>query len=314
MNNNLSTKTLEFLKDTCIFFQPWWLQAIAPNNWGIIEVKRGDEIAGVWPYTKKEKIGKITIQELPLIFSYSGPWLKKSEAKYAKTLAFEKDLTLELIDKLPKFSSFQQWLHPQISNWLPLYWKGFKQTTRYTYVIDKGLSLEHVWNGMLTNIRGDIRKAEKSVKINDTDDIIHLYELLIKTYEKQKIKLPISKDLLLRINIACKKNNAMKNIIAVDKENNIIAAAYLVFDRDTVYCILRASDPELRNNGANSLVVWKAIEYAISEGKNFDFAGSWNESIERFIRAFGAKQKPFFEIKKMDSSLLKYYRMIRKII
>lgn len=37
------------------------------------------------------------------------------------------------IDNLPKFDYFNMNFHYSITNWLPFYWRGFKQTTRYTY-------------------------------------------------------------------------------------------------------------------------------------------------------------------------------------
>ena len=100
----------------------------------------------------------------------------------------------------------------------------------------------------------------------------------------------------------------------VNSNNIPIAGIYLVWDVHTVYAILRASDPTLRNNGANSLIAWKAIEFALENGKNFDFAGSWVEPIERFVRAFGGKQVPFFEISKIDSKIVKTYRSLYSLV
>ena len=97
MSRQLSEKTIEFLEDAPIFFQPWWLQAVSPDNWGMAIVKRGDELAGVWPYIYKIKLGRFRIQDLPSIYSYSGPWLRKSTAKYAKRLGEEKDLITNLL-------------------------------------------------------------------------------------------------------------------------------------------------------------------------------------------------------------------------
>jgi hypothetical protein len=314
MSRQLSEKTIEFLEDAPIFFQPWWLQAVSPDNWGMAIVKRGDEVAGVWPYTYKMKLGRFRIQNLPSVYSYSGPWLRKSTAKYAKRLGAEKDLITNLIGQLPDFASFHQWCHPSITNWMPLYWKGFTQTTRYTYIIDGDVNSDSVWGAMLTNIRGDVRKAEKSLEIITDNNINNFYTLLESTFKHQNMVVPISRELLIRINKQCKKNDCVKMILAVDNKNKVHAGAYLVYDEKTVYCILRGSNRELKNSGANALVVWKAIEFALSLGKSFDFCGSWNEPIERFVRGFGGQQVPFFEISKLDSKIVNYYRMVRKLI
>ena len=60
------------------------------------------------------------------------------------------------------------------------------------------------------------------------------------------------------------------------------------------------ADPELRNSGATSLLMWEAIQFAATVTKKFDFEGSMIESVERFVRAFGARQIPYFQITRMS--------------
>lgn len=71
------------------------------------------------------------------------------------------------------------------------------------------------------------------------------------------------------------------------------------------------SDPDLRNSGANSLCMWEAIKFASTATKAFDFEGSMIEPVERFFRAFGARQKPYFQISKINSPFVKIYQDIR---
>lgn len=314
MINNLAPELITFLEQAPIFFQPWWLEAVSPGNWGYSVAKRGDSIVGVLPYTYKVRLKKYRLLDLPLIYSYYGPWIKASTAKYSRNMSEEKQIMTELINQLPKFATFNQWLHPSITNWLPFYWKDFKQTTRYTYLINSGNTLEEVWNGTRENIRTDIRKAEKILDLVEENSVNNFYGLLEKTYSRQSLKIPFGIELLNRIDCECGNKGIRKVLLAVDQDGNFHAGAYLVWDGSTVYSILRGADPVLRNSGANSLVSWKSIEYAISKNMNFDFCGSWNQSIEKFILAFGAKQVPFFEITKTNSKLVKVYRSLRKYI
>jgi hypothetical protein len=55
-------------------------------------------------------------------------------------------------------------------------------------------------------------------------------------------------------------------------------------------------DPALRNSGATSMVLWQAITFAATVTKRFDFEGSMLEPVERFFRAFGARQTPYFRV------------------
>ena len=120
--------------------------------------------------------------------------------------------------------------------------------------------------------------------------------------------------MLIRIERECSGRGVRQILLAVDEQGRVHAGAYLIWDNTSVYSILRGSDPELRTSGASSLVAWKSIEFAVGVNKKFDFCGSWNEPIERFILAFGAKQIPFFEITKSSSKVVEVYRAIRKYI
>ena len=310
MPPKLSEKTVKFLENTCIFCQPWWLQAVSPDNWDIAVVERGEEIAAVLPYAYKERLGKYRLLEIPYLTFYLGPWLRDCHAKYARRLGEEKDLMTELIEKFPPFAAFHQWFHPSITNWMPFYWKGFTQTTRYTYIIDDTRNLDALWGETRENIRTDIRKAKKIVEIIDVPDVARFLALQRATYSRQGKPLPYPDEAFLRLDAECAKHGARKILLAVDTQGQTHAGVYLVWDATTVYSLMRGSDPSLRNSGATSLLVWKAIEFASSQCKRFDFVGSWVESIERFVRAFGARQTPFFEVSKMNSKFAQSYRTL----
>ena len=45
-----------------------------------------------------------------------------------------------------------------------------------------------------------------------------------------------------------------------------------------------------------SLALWEAIQFSSQVSRRFDFEGSMIESIERFFRAFGAREVPYFYV------------------
>lgn len=275
-------------------------------------VRRGEEVAAVMPYAYKIRLGRFRLIEMPPLTPYLGPWLRNSEAKYANRLSEEKDLMTELIEALPPFASFDQGLHPSVTNWLPFYWKGYNQTTRYTYIIDRSNKPERWWSETLENVRTDIRKAQKQVEVIESTDVAKFIELAKSTFKRQNKSLPYNEEVVYRLDNACQQQGTRKILLAVDVQGRAHAGVYLVWDGNTVYNLISGGDPELRNSGATSLLMWNAIEFALSQGKNFDFEGSVVEPIERFFRAFGARQAPCFEISKTDSSFVKMYRTLWK--
>ena len=278
---------------------------MAPNQWGEVTVEKKGEIIARLAYVAKKRRGFILLK-MPQLTKTLGPWLRPSQAKYANELSEQKDLMSELIQKLPPFDHFFQNFHYSITNWLPFYWQGFEQTTRYTYVIEDLTDINKIWDGMLPNIRTDIKKAKNRFGLQIRTDLgldafLDVNEL---TFSRQGMKLPYTRDFVRRLDNACKDNNARKIFFAQDKDGRIHAALYIVWDENSAYYLMGGSDPELRNSGANSLCMWEAIQYAATVTKRFDFEGSMIEPIERFFRAFGAKQVPYFQIKKDNRSFL----------
>jgi len=147
------------------FFQPWWLEAVSPGRWDYVVARRGEEVAAVLPYTFKIRMNRWRLIEMPPLTPYLGPWLRASSAKYANRLSEEKELMTELVEGLPLFAIFHQQFHPRITNWLPFYWKGFQQTTQYTYRVEEARDSDRLWAELRENIRTDIKKSEKLVEL-----------------------------------------------------------------------------------------------------------------------------------------------------
>lgn len=301
---------LKFLEGAPLFHQPWWLEAVAPGQWDYVVVKRGEEIAAVMPYVSTVRLGYRFI-EGPSKTPYLGPWLRPSTAKYANRLSEEKELMTELIDGLPPQAVFHQNFHPAITNWLPFYWKGFTQTTKYTYRIDDASNLDALWKELRENIRTDIKKARKHVVIEESADISAVIELHKKTCERQGFAFAHSDQEMSRLHIACTEKACCKALIARGPDGRAHAGAYFIWDKSVLYYYTSGADPELRNSGAGSLLIWSGIELASKLGKAFDFEGSMQEPIERVFRAFGGRQISYLEINKLS---LPYVAHVRKII
>lgn len=295
-----------------IFSRDWWLDAVCgENNWNVVVIEKGGEIVASIPYILRKK-HFFTICDMPHLTQTLGPWIKTSEAKYAKQLSNQKKLMYELIRQLPRFDHFAQNFHYSVPNWLPFYWNGFEQTTRYTYVIDDLGSEKTLWNELLQNIRTDIKKAENRFNLIiktdiDIDTFLNINE---STFAAQKKKLPYSRDLVKRIENICIDKHCRKIFYAQDKDEKIHAAVYIIWDANSAYYLMGGGDPSLRKSGATSLCIWEAIKFSSTVTQKFDFEGSMIEPVERFFRAFGAKQMPYLRISKTNSRLLKILKAI----
>lgn len=288
-----------------IFSKDWWLDAVVgEENWDVVLVEKDDKIVASLPYVlKKKKFNRYIY--MPVLTQTAGVWLSYPKGqKYANKLSFEKEVCKEIIENLPYIDSFSQNFHYSFTNWLPFYWKDFKQTTRYTYVLENLHDHDNIFKNFKSNIKTDIKKATKKVEIAETNDLVIFWNLIEKTFQRQNTNIPYSFNFLENIDKACVQNNCRKLLIARDSGGNIHAGVYIVWDAQSAYYLISGGDPNLRNSGATSLLIWEAIKFSSIVTKSFDFEGSMMYPIERFFSAFGAIQKPYFNISKTNSKLL----------
>ena len=301
-----------FLSNAPIFYQPWWLESVAPSSWDIVTVTKGEEVVACFPYCYKVRLKKYRLIEMPPLTPYLGPIYRNIDSKHVKKLGEEKKFLFQLLENFPKFDLFDIHIHPSFTNWLPFYWKGFSQSTLYTYIVDGNQSLDEIWKNTRENIRRNYRKAQKTLEIKESNNIDELLRIHKLTFERQKKQLPYDPIILQRIFYSTSMRKQGKVLTAIDTKKQIHASVFIVWDSKTVYYLIGAGDPELRNSGANTLLLWESIKFANSTNRDFDFEGSMVENIERYFRAFGAIQKPYFNISKSNSLLIDTYRKLYK--
>ncbi len=293
-------------KNVPLFLNDWWLDAVCGENWDVSLVQNGEEIIAALPYYYNRKFG-VKVINMPKLTSFLGPYIKYPEGqKYATRLSYEMETINKLIAGLPSFHLFRQNFSYSITNWLPFYWKEFEQTTRYTYVLELG-DLDQIFNEFKSSVRGKIKKASDIVSVINDRPLADFYKVFSLTFERQKMKVPVSLSYLIKIDSALSERNQRKIFYAVDSNQRVHSALYLSWDHHSAYVHMVGEDPELRNSGAGILLVWKAIEFTKNELGlfSFDFLGSMIESVEPVRRSFGAKQVPYSQVRKINSRLLK---------
>ncbi len=302
-------------KNIPIFSKDWWLDSVCgKDNWDVVLVEKGGQIVASLPYYKTKK-AIFDIITMPKLTQTMGVYIKYPKGqKYYKRLSWEKDMITKLTESLPHFDYFSQNFDKSITNWLPLYWKDFQQTTRYTYVIEN-IAIDELSKNLETDIRRRRRKAnELGVVVFESDDIEKFLELNKMTFDRQNLDMPYTFEFVKKLYAVCKENNSVKMYFAKDSDENIIAANFLVYDENTVYYLMGGIDPENRDLGGMDVVQYESIKFALEGGRAFDFEGSMIESIEKYFRSFGSFQKPYFNISKTNSKLLKMRSCLKDMI
>ncbi len=302
-------------KDIPIFSKDWWLDSVCGyDNWDVVIVEKGGNIFATMPYVLLKKLGITTIHQ-PTLTQTMGVYFKYPiKQKYYKKLSFEKEMIEKILKELPAFGRFTQSFDYTHTNLLPFYWLGFDIKVNYTYVIEN-ITIEDLEKNLETDIRRRRRKAfNEGVEVYESEDIEKFYELNKMTFIRQDRKIPYSFNFIENLYNNCKKNSACKMFFAKNKNGVVIAGNFLIYDENTVYYLMGGINPKYKDLGGMDVVQFESIKFALNDGKKFDFEGSMIESIEKYFRSFGAIQKPYFNISKTNSKLLKIRQFIKDII
>ena len=296
--------------DVPVFAQPWYLDACASGGaWDVVLARHAGLVVAALPYFYKQK-GPFRYATMPLFVKMLGPYLLPGFRGDLKT---EHLLLEELIGQLPALAAFKQNFYPTVTNWLPFYWRKYRQTTYYTYRLNLLQDLQQLEAGLSTGIRRDIRLARQRVRVVHHLPATTLYAVNRLSFDRQGLRVPYSETQFLQLDAALMAQDARQMFFAVDAEERVHSVVYLIWDATTAYYHLAGDDPALRASGAGVLLVWEAIRYAseVLGRQCFDFEGSMLPGVERMRVRFGAVQTPYFFVWKYNSRAFKLLEKLK---
>jgi GNAT superfamily N-acetyltransferase len=267
----------------------WWLDAISQKIRVLAYFENGRLIGGV-PLHPERMFGLTLFRKPKLTI----PWGVVIEPLVGKgTTVVTRQI--QILDAIATYladikGSIVMSFHPNLQNWLPFRWHGFSVSVGATHLIENLDCVDTVRDGFARNTRRWIAKATDmgmTVEPCSPDEALKLFAC---SYERQGQRLPYSDDYFGRLYAAAKIHNAGECLAARDRQGQVHAAGFLIWDKRTAYYVASGGDPALRASGAGQLLVWHVLQFAAERAAVFDFGGSSIRSIEEFMRSFGAKQ------------------------
>ncbi|NQU43946.1 GNAT family N-acetyltransferase [bacterium] len=297
-----------------VFSRDWWLDAVAGDDWDAAVVEDKGQVQGALPFCLR-KVGPFLQITMPPLTQKLGPWLRCPVGLNPQDrLSFETRMIDGLLQQCPKVDRFYQRLDYSTTNWLPFYWQGFDATPRYTYVLDDIRDPEAVFSGFHHSKRKNIRRSTEKVEVRFNLPAPEFYENHRFTLAKQGKKISYPLPLFQRVCDAVYRNQTGCTICAFDAKGNIHSGLFVIWDHLSAYDLISTIDPDYRNSGSSSLLVWEMIKHLSGKTVRFDFEGSMVKSVERSFRRFGAEQRLFFALEKVDSPLFRFVQSIRYVL
>ncbi|MBO4334013.1 MAG: GNAT family N-acetyltransferase [Paludibacteraceae bacterium] len=296
-----------------VYSQHWWMEAVCTGkDWDVaIAHDSSGAVTATLPYLFGQKFGQRYILMPPLTQTNGICYHYPTRFNERERLSFEKKWAKEIIRQLDnlKIDLFVQNFSPAFSNWLPFYWSGYRQTTRYTYIINDLKNLETVYGSFSSAKKRQIKKAERNRLICREGKLSpsEFYDFHKQLIEKRGSKEEIGREPFLQLVDAALKRGQGTILSIEGADEKTQSALFLVWDNERAYYLVPANDRNFSATGAASMLVWEAIKKAGRHSKSFDFEGSMAESIENSYHQFGTRQTPYSEISKANSIIAKLW-------
>jgi hypothetical protein len=312
MNNKVIYRSLcEKHKEIPLFMQAWWLDAASKDNWNVIFSRNGDEITGFFVFSHQNKFGKKIVTNHPLT-QYAGPYVFYPEGlNKSEIYSFENKVYTSLIEQLEakNFDFIEINCHRSFQNWQQFFWSGYKQTTKYTYILENISDRESLLKDMSYSQRGkrikkDAGKYHFSLELS-AEDFYDFYNANLKEQDKT---IFYSKEYFLRLYNAAKDRNQGQIIGIYNTDNELLAALWTVWDSEFAYNMIMTSDKNKKCSEGTTLLIWETLDFLKDKTKNYDFEGSMIKGVALRNQSYGATAVPYHSISKSNSLLMSAWK------
>lgn len=288
-------------RDVPLFCQAWWMDAACGDNWDVFLYEENGRIAAVMPWHMVKKLGQTFVLQ-PQLTQYNGMWTDYTTAGDTpyERLMLEKragGYFASCVKQLnPAF--FLQAFHHSSADWLPFYWQGFGQSTRYTYVIDDLSCPDRVLASFSSSRRRDVKAAlREGLHADLSVDGDDMYDFLCLTLRQRGRRALYRRGLFMRIYNAAVSRCQGQCIGIRGNDGELLAATFLVWDSFTTYLLLNAvKRNHHRKNNAGVLAVWESVKFASGKSRTFDFEGSMEQETEASYCKYGTRQVPYMQV------------------
>jgi hypothetical protein len=283
-----------------IFLRSWWWDIVTQGvPWSpIMLIGPEERVEAILLQQHKRKYG-LSISLPPLLCPYQGPWIivhEDENRSFIKSTMLRWQIQEKLIQSIPTNTLSVLHTLPDKENHLAFAWQGFKQTSRYTFIIEDISDPDRCFSQFKGTIRTDIRKASSMLSVEISDDIQGFYQVHNASFRRKNSTTPIPFTLIEQIYQQGILRESTTLHIARDNSGKIYAGALTVSDHQKVYVLISGIDTSLGNIGALNLVYWEVIKYYADKVASLDFEGSMLPGVAPVFLGFGAQPYPYHRL------------------
>lgn len=285
-----------------VFHYSWWLE-IAAGGIDILTLRddNGRLLGGI-PLPRVRRWGLDLVHSPPLT-PYLGPVFDVSEATTSCDRLYLMRSWGEMLARgIRSFDSFRCVAGASAPDLQGFLWAGYIVRLAYTFRFPANCSANSVAEAMTRTHSQKLTKAERlGATVTRNQNVDTLIGLNKMTFKRQNIAPGYSPDLVRRLWAAAHSRNKAQIYVAETHEGTPAAALLTVNDARTTYQIVSGVNWDLCDAQGGYLVLWRAIQDALSAGNAFDFEGSALRGVETYYRRWGPIAVPVWRIEKAGS-------------
>ncbi|HXB62645.1 MAG TPA: GNAT family N-acetyltransferase [Acidobacteriaceae bacterium] len=265
-----------------IFHQPWLLQASGGDALEQVRAVWDGRVVATLSFIRRSKFG-FRVLNMPPYCHTQGPALNLPPSKSAKAARNLRRVVKELMDQLPAHDRFHLILDPADKSAFAFAMAGCSVYQDFTFRLDAKQDLEEHLEQMDPKTRNLIRTAGKNLQVRQNSDLEGFLAMCAKERGGTNTH---NMDALHRMGTAALARGQAVILTADDERGRATASAFLVWDDTLLYYWQSSRDPEIVVPGANNLLVWESMKFALRNGRTFDMDGYGSRGAARFGAKF----------------------------
>ena len=174
---------------------------------------------------------------------------------------------------------------------------GFKTKERVTYRIDDLSDLDQVINAFSKNKKRQLQKA-LSLHADMSMSVEDFYRFHVQCLQEQGKQISYTREFLLVLHRKTQRLGQSQILSICNADNQVLAAAFLAWDKQSMYYLIPCYAPAHKDSGAGALLVLEAIKLARQKGVAFDFEGSMIRGVANHYKQFGSTRTLYYSVEK----------------
>lgn len=253
-----------------LFGEPWWCEASSPGAWSTLEIALSSTQKLEFTFAISRRYG-LTELTMPYLSRVMDIVDARGIETPALDLSDKLEVVREIVARLPKHDAFFYTLAPESQFELAFNLSGYTNESQHTF---RCLSTtpDHLMT-IDAKTRQNIRRAAKAFTVSESKDIGIYFDVFRQYMAEKNQTNHVNETGIERIWRATQERDVSTMLTIQDDAGMVVASAILVWDQTHLYYWLSSRVPSKSKNSANSLLVWKALEFAQSKGLIFDMDG-----------------------------------------